>query len=107
MLSICVKESWTGKHREVLRIYFDHLRMHFEPIDVFRRGRIVDDFVGDFERQPGEEVEEYAPRRDAMPTAVPQARALRGSVPLRRKQSGAYPAQVGEAQDEGNEEVLF
>ena len=40
-----------------------------------------------------------------MPTAVPQARALRGGVPLRRKQSGAYPAQVGEAWDEGNEEV--
>ena len=23
----------------------DHLRTHFEPIEVFRRGRIVDDFV--------------------------------------------------------------
>ena len=33
----------------------DHLRTHFEPIEVFRRERIVDDFVGDFERQPGEE----------------------------------------------------
>ena len=31
-----------------------------------------------------------------MPTAVPQARALRGCVPLRREQSGAYPAQVVE-----------
>ena len=29
---------------------------HFEPIEVFRRGRIVDDFVYDFERQPGEEI---------------------------------------------------
>ena len=34
----------------------DHLRTHFEPIEVFRRGRIVDDFVYDFERQPGEEI---------------------------------------------------
>ena len=31
------------------------LRTHFEPIEVFRRRRIVDDFVYDFERQPGEE----------------------------------------------------
>ena len=52
--------------------------MHYEPIDVFRQGRVVDDFVGDFERQPGEEAEEYEPLRDAMLTAVPQARALRG-----------------------------
>ena len=54
-----------------------HLRRHFEPIDVFRQGRVVDDFVGDFERQLGEEAEEYKPRRDAMLAAVPQARALR------------------------------
>ena len=47
----------------------------------------VDDFVGDFERQPGQEAEEYVPRRDALPTPVPQTRALRGCVPLRRKQS--------------------
>ena len=40
-----------------------------------------------------------------MPTAVPQARVSRGGVPLRRKQSGAYPAQVVEVQDVGNEEV--
>ena len=86
----------------VLRI-LDHLRMHFEPIDVFRQGRLVDDFVDDFERQPGEEVEEYEPRRDAMLRAVPQARALRGGIPWRRKQSGAYSAQV--VGDEGNEEV--
>ena len=56
----------------------DHLRMHYEPIDVFRQGRVVDDFVGDFERQPGEEADEYEPLWDAMLTAVPQARALRG-----------------------------
>ena len=60
----------------MLENLLDHLRTHFEPTVVVRRGRIVDDFVYDFERQPGEEVEEYAPRRDAMPTAVPQARAL-------------------------------
>ena len=40
-----------------------------------------------------------------MLTAVPQARALRGGVPLRRKQSGAYSAQVVELPDEGDEEV--
>ena len=83
----------------------DHMRMHFEPIDVFRQGRVVDDFVDDFERQLGEEVEEYAPRRDATPTTVPQARASRGGIPLRRKQSRAYPAQVVRVQDEGNAEV--
>ena len=82
----------------------DHLRMHFEPMDVFRQGRVVDDFVGDFERQPGEEVKEYEPLRDAMLAAIPRAGALRGGVPLRRKQSGAYSAQVVEAQDEGDEE---
>ena len=36
----------------------DHLRTHFEPIEVFRRGKIVDDFVYDFERQPGEEIKD-------------------------------------------------
>ena len=40
----------------------DHLRTHFEPIEVFRRGRIVDDFVYDFERQPGEEIRDYDTR---------------------------------------------
>ena len=40
----------------------DHLRTHFEPIEVFRRGRIVDDFVFDFERQPGEEIMDYDTR---------------------------------------------
>ena len=37
----------------------DDLRTHFEPIEVFRRGRIVDDFVYDFERQLGEEIRDY------------------------------------------------
>ena len=32
----------------------DHLRTHFEPIQPQRRGRIVDDFVFDLERQPSE-----------------------------------------------------
>ena len=40
-----------------------------------------------------------------MPTAVPQARALRGNVPLRRNSQKRSPAQVVEAPDEGNEEV--
>ena len=45
----------------------DYLRVHFEPIDVSRQGKVEDDFVVGLERQPGEEVEEYAPWRDAMP----------------------------------------
>ena len=45
----------------------------------------MDNFVGDFERQPGKEVEDYAPRRDAMPWAVFHARALRGGVPFASK----------------------
>ena len=40
----------------------DHLRTHFEPIEVCRRGWIVDDFVYDFERQPGEEIRDYDTR---------------------------------------------
>ena len=64
----------------------------------------MDDFVCDFERQPGEEIKEYEPLRDAVLTAIPQARALRGDVPLQRKQPGAYSAQVVEAQDEEDEE---
>ena len=80
--------TWSGVEN-----LLDHLRRHLEPIDVIRQGRIVDDFVGNFERQPGEEAEEA------------QTRVLRGGVPLRRKQSGAYSAQVVEVPDEGDEEV--
>ena len=40
----------------------DHLRTHFEPIEVFTRERIVDHFVYDFERQPGEEIRDYDTR---------------------------------------------
>ena len=47
---------------------------------------------------------EYEPLRDAMLTAIPRAGALRWGVPLHRKQSGAYSAQVVEAQDEEDEE---
>ena len=47
---------------------------------------------------------EYGPLRDAMLMATPRASALRGSVSLHRKQSGAYSAQVVEGQDEENEE---
>ena len=43
---------------------------------------------------------EHEPLKDAMPTAIPQAVALRGCVPLHRKQSGVSPAQVVEAQEE-------
>ena len=49
---------------------------------------------------------EYEPLRDAMLTAILRAGALRGSVPLHRKKSGAYSAQVVEAQDEEDETVL-
>ena len=40
----------------------DHLGTHFEPIEVFRRRRIVDDFVYDFERQAGEAIRGYDTR---------------------------------------------
>ena len=48
--------------------------------------------------------DEYEPLRDAMLTAILRAGALRGCVPLHRTQSGAYSAQVVEAQDEEDEE---
>ena len=70
--------------------------MYFEPIDVFRQGGVLDEFVGDFERQQGEEVEGETPCT---------SQCFARSVPLRRKQSGAYLAQVVEAPDEGDEEV--
>ena len=136
----------------------DHLRTHSGPIEVFRRGRIVDDFVYDFERQPGEEIRdydtrfnillrrfeavagqvnllirahvflrkanlssekqsqivsaamsryEYQPLRDATLTAIPRAGALRGGVPLHRKQSRANSAQVEVAPEEEDEEGCF
>ena len=47
---------------------------------------------------------EHEPLRDAMLTAIPRAGALREDVPLHRKQSGAYSAEVEEAQDEEDEE---
>ena len=59
---IRVKESRTWKHRMVLRICWITLRRNFEPIEVFRRGRILDDFVYDFERKPGEELRDYDTR---------------------------------------------
>ena len=55
--SIHVKEYRAWKHRML-----DHLSTHFEPIEIFRRGRIVDDFVYDFERQPDEEFRDYDTR---------------------------------------------
>ena len=63
----------------------------------------MDDVVCNFVRQPSEEIKEYEPLRDATFTAIPQARALRGGVPLHQKQSGAYSAQVVEGQDEEDE----
>ena len=129
----------------------DHLRTHVDPIEVSRRGRILDDFVYDFERQPGEEIRDYDTRfnillrrfeavvgqvnplvkahvflrkailsaekqsqivgatmsryeyeslRDAMLVAIPRPGALRGGVPLHRKQAGAHSAEVVEAPEE-------
>ena len=43
-------------------ICFDHLWTHFERIEVFRRRRVVDDFVYDFQRQLGEEIRDYDTR---------------------------------------------
>ena len=40
----------------------DHLRTHVGTIEVVRRGRIVDDLVFDFERQPSEEIRDYDTR---------------------------------------------
>ena len=59
----------------------------------------MDDFVCDFERQPGEEIKEYEPLRHAMLKLA----LCEGCVPLHRKQSGAYSAHVVEAQDEEDE----
>ena len=69
----------------------DHSRTHFEPIEVFRRGRDMDDFVCDFERQPGEEIKEYEPLRDAMLTAIPQARAQRMFPCIENSQERTLP----------------
>ena len=41
---------------------FEHLRTHFEPIEVFRQGRIVVDFLYDFEHQSGEEIRDFDTR---------------------------------------------
>ena len=46
-----IRDWQTPKGVEIL---LDHLRRYFEPIDVSRQGGVVDDFVWDFERQPGE-----------------------------------------------------
>ena len=59
-------EGWAFDSCEILgdletskgvKILLDHLRWHFAPIDVFRHGKVADDFISDFERQPDEEVD--------------------------------------------------
>ena len=87
----------------VVENLIDHLRIHFEPIEVFRRERVVDNSVCDFERQPGEEIKEYDQVRDAMLTAAPQVHVSRGGCSLATKtvRSVLYPS--GRAQDEENE----
>ena len=86
----------------------DHLRVHFKPVEVFRRGRVVDDVVCNFDRPPGGKIKEYEPLSDAMLTSIPQTHASRRGVPLCRKQSGVDYAPVIEAQDEedGGEQIL-
>ena len=74
VLAIRLKAYRTWKHRT------DHLKIHFE-----------------------QEIKEYEPLRDTMLMAIHQAHGLRGGVPLLQKQSGAFCAQVVEAQDEEDE----
>ena len=78
----------------------DHLRVHFKPVEMFRRGRVVDDVVCNFDRPSGEEIKKYEPLSDAMLTSIPQTHASRRGVPLCRKQSGVDYAPVIEAHDE-------
>ena len=56
-VSLCPVHEWPK--REGLVNFFEVVR-----------GRVVDDFVCDFERQPGEEIKEYEPLRDTMLMAV-------------------------------------
>ena len=46
--------SWGG-----VALLMKHLKSRFEPIEVLRVGRIVDDFLYEFERKNGEEMQEY------------------------------------------------
>ena len=70
----------------------DHLRIHFEPIEVFGRGRVVDDFVCEFERQPGEEIKEYEPPRDAMRMAILKLAHCEGVFPcIKNSQERTLP----------------
>ena len=46
--------SWSGA-----ATFMKHLKSRFEPIDVLRVGRIVDDFLYEFERKNGEDMQEY------------------------------------------------
>ena len=62
MHSIRVKEHRTLEAPNGVENLLDHLRTHVEPIEVSRRGRIVDDFVHDFEPQPGEATRNYDTR---------------------------------------------
>ena len=80
----------------------DHLRTHFEPIEVFRPvNSLMKAHV--FLRKANLSAEkqsqmvsaamnryEYEPLRDAVITAIPRVGALRRSVPLSRREPGAY-----------------
>ena len=67
-----MKAYRTWKKPDGVENLLDHSRTHFEPIEVFRRGRVVDDVVCTVERQAGEAIKEYEPLSDAMLTTSPQ-----------------------------------
>ena len=80
----------------------DHLRTHFEPIEVFRQERVVDDFVCNFERQPGKEIRDYDSRFKIL---LRRFEAVAGQVnPLIKAHVFLRKAQTTlEAQDEEDE----
>ena len=73
----------------------DHLRIHFEPIEAFRQGRVVDDFVCDFERQSGEKIKEDEPPRDAHGDSSSSRFAMGSSVASQTVRSVLGPSGRG------------
>ena len=45
------------REEDGVTVLLNHLRDKFEPLEVLRVGRIVDDFVYDFERADSEEIQ--------------------------------------------------
>ena len=81
----------------------DHLRIHFEPIEVFRQGRVVDDFVCVLERQPDEGNQGVRATERRHGHGDSSSSRFARCFPLRRKQSGEYSVQVVESHDEEDE----